>query len=84
MDNFPAQLSGGEQQRVAIARALAKPWMDLESRFLREKVGDMPTNVLSFLQIIPFHFGKPEHQAEGTNRHHKIGLFLWCSLVPSA
>ena len=23
-DNFPAQLSGGEQQRVAIARALAK------------------------------------------------------------
>ena len=24
MDNFPAQLSGGEQQRVAIARALAK------------------------------------------------------------
>ena len=25
LDNFPAQLSGGEQQRVAIARALAKP-----------------------------------------------------------
>ena len=24
MDNFPAQLSGGEQQRVAIARAIAK------------------------------------------------------------
>jgi putative ABC transport system ATP-binding protein len=24
MDNFPAQLSGGEQQRVAIARALCK------------------------------------------------------------
>jgi putative ABC transport system ATP-binding protein len=24
MDNFPAQLSGGEQQRVAIARAVAK------------------------------------------------------------
>ena len=23
-ENFPAQLSGGEQQRVAIARALAK------------------------------------------------------------
>ena len=24
VDNFPAQLSGGEQQRVAIARAVAK------------------------------------------------------------
>ena len=24
MNNFPSQLSGGEQQRVAIARALAK------------------------------------------------------------
>ena len=24
MDNFPSQLSGGEQQRVAIARAIAK------------------------------------------------------------
>ena len=24
IDNFPAQLSGGEQQRVAIARAIAK------------------------------------------------------------
>ena len=24
LDNFPAQLSGGEQQRVAIARAIAK------------------------------------------------------------
>ena len=24
LDNFPAQLSGGEQQRVTIARAIAK------------------------------------------------------------
>ena len=24
MDNFPSQISGGEQQRVAIARAIAK------------------------------------------------------------
>ena len=33
LDNFPAQLSGGEQQRVAIARAVAKnPLLQAESQ----------------------------------------------------
>ena len=40
MDNFPAQLSGGEQQRVAIARALAKKAMLL--------VCDEPTGALDY------------------------------------
>lgn len=33
LDNFPAELSGGEQQRVAIARAIAKkPQVDIMRR----------------------------------------------------
>lgn len=55
-----------------------RPWMVWKAEFMREKVGDMPTEMF-------FHFFKSfsdtslsnlNIQAEGTNEHHKIeGIF---------
>ena len=48
-DNFPAQLSGGEQQRVAIARALATP--SLQIRVYSTKFNSTSTQVQLLLKF---------------------------------
>lgn len=65
MDNFPGQLSGGEQQRVAIARALAKKPQAAAVRRAHRRIGLRHRQADS--QAAPGHLPQAGHDRGG---HH--------------
>ena len=70
MQNFPAQLSGGEQQRVAIARALAK-----RRAHRRTRLRDRQIYFKAFAGYLPprRHDRRHHHAQLGADRHGRPG-----------
>ena len=79
LDNFPAQLSGGEQQRVAIARALAskpaiiladEPTGNLDSKTSDEVIELLKVTSQKFHQTIVMITHNPEIAAQADRTIH--------------